>query len=152
MPVWAQMLLLKHQRSFVLAMAAAKDDLDAQAKALVEWQRFRRKLRLRIIRHLAQGDVIANDTVVYGEPLEGARLIDQPTGERIRVMRLIHLTHPVSPEDLYLREHNIHCSTIYRYRTIGLDDSDWLRQNEPRNRMDAIAYRHLLLERYTHVD
>lgn len=147
LPVWAQTLLLKHKRSFVLAMAEAKDDIDAQGRAIAQWQLFRRKLRLRVIRHLAQADVIANDTAVYGGSLDGARSLEAPTGEVIRVERLIHLTHPVSPEDLYLREHNIHCSSIFRYRCPGLDDGDWHTQNEPRDRLDAIGYRHLLLER-----
>ena len=150
MPVWAQTLLLKHRRSFVQAVAEAKDDVDAQGKAIAQWQAFRRSLRLRVIRHVAQGDVIANDTVVYGGALEGARLLEAPTGETVRALRLIHLTHPVSPEDLYLREHNIHCSSIFRYRCPGLDDGDWHTQNEPRERLDAMSYRHLLMERAHH--
>lgn len=147
MPIWSQTLFLKHQRSFIQAMNDAGDDLGDQAKAIAAWQLFRRKLRLRIIRHLAQGDVIPNDTVVYGGALDGARLLEAPTGEPIRVERLIHLTHPVSPEDLYLREYNIHCRSIYRYRCPGLDDGDWLAHNEPRDRLDSRSYRQLLLER-----
>ena len=152
-PPWANHKLLGYQARFIKLMEEAGDDRDRRRELIDELQSLRRSVRLRIIRATVQGDIIAHQTVVYGAnvlqvPLEGALPLSEPTGEAMTVKRLIHLTHPTSPEDLYLREKNITCETIYRYRCPGLDDAEWNLQNEPRVLIDAICYRELLEARW----
>jgi hypothetical protein len=152
-PPWANHKLLGYQARFINLMQEAGDDRDRRRELIDELQSLRRSVRLRIIRATVQGDIIAHQTVVYGAnvlqvPLEGALPLSEPTGEAMSVKRLIHLTHPTSPEDLYLREKNITCETIYRYRCPGLDDAEWNLQNEPRVLIDAIGYRELLEARW----
>ena len=89
--------------------------------------------RLQVIRdglvlaHAMQA--IEGKTLAYGAHIPGARLV-QLDGIPRRCNTLIHLTHPTSPEELFLREAQIECDRIYRYHVPGLDDAAWSHQNE----------------------
>jgi hypothetical protein len=146
-PAWAETRLLQHHRAFIQAMADADDDSQAQRRALENWQNARRQMRLNIIHEYAQGDVVHGNTYCYGGDLNGAHQLDTPTGEIIRCDRLIHYTHPVNPEDLWLREASVWCREIYRYHIPGLDDGPWQTQNEPLQQLYPDSYRELLVAR-----
>jgi len=147
LPQWAELKLLQRQRAFLAAVNDAGDNAVNTARALADWQAYRRRLRLSIVHDYAQGDVVHGNTYCYGGDLQGATRLNSPTGEAIRCDRLIHYTHPINPEDLALREANVWCAEIYRYYIPGLDDAPWMAQNSPRYALDAHAYRDLLLAR-----
>lgn len=145
-PQWAELRLLQRHRAFLAALAE-NEDLQTQRRALQDWQAYRRRLRLSIIHDYAQGDVVHGNTYCYGGDLDGATRLDTPTGEAIHCDRLIHYTHPVNPEDLYLREARVWCAEVYRYHIPTLDDGPWAAQNEPRQDITPESYRELLLAR-----
>lgn len=148
LPTWAHTRLLARQVAFIHEFGNTKNT-DRQADAIATWQDYRRRLRISLLEPIVQGDVVIGSTVIYSPPvaIEGARVLAQPTGETIRCDRLIHLSHPVNPEDLYLRERGISCKEIYRYRVLGLDDADWATQNEPLQAIAPDNYRQLLIAR-----
>lgn len=145
LPQWAELKLIDRHRAFIVALG--QDDVIDITAAHQEFKDYRRRLRLNVIHDYAQGDVVTGNTYCYGGQLEGATPLETPTGEIIRCDRLIHCTHPVSPEDLYLREANVWCSEIYRYYVPGLDDGEWIAQNEPLQAINPESYRELLLAR-----
>jgi hypothetical protein len=144
LPQWAELKLLDRHRAFIVAMAEDAAYIESLHQ---EFKDYRRRLRLNVIHDYAQGDVVTGNTYCYGGQLEGATTLETPTGEIIRCDRLIHYTHPVNPEDLYLREVNVWCNEICRYYVPGLDDGEWNAQNEPLQAITPESYRELLLAR-----
>lgn len=145
-PDWARLELMEHQAKFIDDYANAQTK-DQQLGAVQAWKDYRNKLRIDLITPIAQGHVIHGHTCCYGGTLEGAQTLTEITGEQIRCDRLIHLTHPVSPEDLLMRESRVWCSSIVRYRVPGLDDAAWVAQNEPLQDINPETYRELLFWR-----
>jgi hypothetical protein len=145
LPPWAENKLLQLHRAFLALANDAGDDIQAIRKAQCQWQHSRCRLRKAIIHDYAQADVVHGNTYCYGADLDGAHRLDQPTGEVIRCDRLIHYTHPVSPEDLALREARVWCVEVYRYHIPGLDDAQWQAQNEPLQPLTPDSYRELLV-------
>ncbi len=105
------------------------------------------KLRAEVLTPLVDLEITPGVTLVYGGFFLDALCQHAPDGRSYTVETLIHFTHPVSAEDLFLREHRVQCDRILRYRIPGLDDAEWMRQNEPRQTLDAQAWRALLLKR-----
>lgn len=146
----ANLKLLEGHQKFLAAVDAAGDDLKARQAALEAWAQYRRSLRLELVLPAAEADVVQGSTGCYGAELPGATTL-QNTGEIIRCDRVIHITHPVSPEDLHLRERNVWCKEIFRYHVPGLDDAAWNYQNEPLQTITPEGYRELLALRAARV-
>lgn len=139
---------LRYKSQFLEAMVLA-DGAESRAIAYSEFQDQCRLLRDRIVAEVAKTDCGEPPVLVYGARLSGATAIVPDTRPR-QCHTLIHATNPESPEDLYLRELNIRCDLIIRYRVAVLDDAVWARQNEPlRWPMDALALRELAYARLT---
>jgi len=126
---------------------AANGDLDAQDIAYRDMRTAKKALRSQFLTSLIEA-AAGPGTLVYGGWFANATCLERPDGQWRRVETLIHFTHPVSPEDLYLRECRVTCDRIIRYHIPGLDDAEWIRQNEPRQRLDAAKWRSLLLQRH----
>jgi hypothetical protein len=82
----------------------------------------------------------------YGE-FENAIVLDFPDGGYYQVDRLIHHTHPRSPEELYLREYRVEAREIFRFHIPGLDDTEWSAQERSRGSLDEFGLRTLLATR-----
>lgn len=139
--------LLQIEASFLEAWQDANGDQDVLRQAQANRQRLRRKLRLDFLDSIIRRSVVGGDTLIYGLEVNGAVCLEEADGNTHEVEVLIHATHPASPEDLYLRERQVQCDRILRWRIPGLDDGDWMRQNEPRETLDAKAWRRLLSDR-----
>jgi hypothetical protein len=126
---------------------AANGDRTAQQSAYRDRQSAIRQLRLQFLSSLVE-PAANGGTLIYGGWFPNAVSLDYPDGQWRQVETLIHFAHPISPEDLYLRECRVSCDRIIRYHIPGLDDAEWIRQNEPRQRLDAAKWRSLLLQRY----
>lgn len=88
-------------------------------------------------------------TLVYGARLPKATTISPDTRPR-QCHTLIHATNPENPEDLHLRELNIQCDRIIRYRVEEMDDAAWERQNQPlRWPLTPLDFRELAYARIT---
>ncbi|MDA0673807.1 MAG: hypothetical protein O3C67_08920, partial [Cyanobacteria bacterium] len=120
---------LGYKSQFLEAMVVA-DGAESRAIAYQEFQDQCRLLRDRIVAEAAKADCGEPPVLVYGARLPRATAIVPDTRPR-QCHTLIHATNPESPEDLYLRELNIRCDRIIRYRVAVLDDAAWARQNEP---------------------
>lgn len=128
--------------NFLEAWDAAKGNPDAQIEAYEQQKRERRELRLRAIAPFVQLDILPERTLVYGTgEFDFAECIPRYDGMPRQVHTLIHHTHPVLPEELWLREHKVTAERIIRYRIKGLDDAEWDRQNQPRGEIDVKTLR-----------
>lgn len=117
--------------------------------AYQDFQEGCRLLRNSIVAEAAKEDCDQPPTLVYGARLEGATAIVPDTRPR-QCHTLIHCSNPETPEDLHLRELNIRCDRIIRYRVEELDSAAWSRQNEPlRWPLDAEDFRGLAYARIT---
>ena len=102
--------------------------------------------RDRVVLSFVQID-IAPSSLVYGAVVPTVTCLTEPDGRAYAIEVLIHASHPASAEDLYLREKRVECDRILRYHCPSLDDAQWLKQNEPRETMDAIGWRKSLRDR-----
>ena len=104
-------------------------------------------LRMSLIRPIAVKDV-QGSTCVYGGSLEGATTIGREHRPK-ECDTLIHLTHPISPDDLLERESRPLAKRIVRYRILGLDDAAWERQNQSASwPLDPDAWDNLIFSRW----
>ncbi len=100
-----------------------------------------RQFRWNVIRSIVEMDKIQG-SIVFGGDFPDS--IDFPDGTHRNATVLIHASHPANAEELYLRESQTTCDRIIRYRVPGLDDSDWIRQDNQRDSLDSIGWRKLL--------
>lgn len=100
-----------------------------------------RQFRWGVIKSIVEMDKIA-DSIVFGGDFPDS--IDFPDGTHRHATVLIHASHPANAEELYLRESQTTCDRIIRYRVPGLDDADWIRQDNQRDTLDSIGWRKLL--------
>ncbi|NER78441.1 MAG: hypothetical protein F6K42_02470 [Leptolyngbya sp. SIO1D8] len=108
-------------------IGADAEQKQAAYNNFIEAQRLlRQEVVLRAIRLDAEPD-----TLVYGLNIPGVSFIRWPDGIHRRCKTLIHGTHPVTPEEEYLRELQVTCDRIIRYYVPGLDDAAWQRLNQP---------------------
>ncbi|MBD2019323.1 hypothetical protein H6F43_03885 [Leptolyngbya sp. FACHB-36] len=123
----------------------ASENREAERAARRSWQQAKEMLRRQVITPLITADATGS-TLIYGfgHHASSITVLDSPDGKRYQVDTLIHASHPVSPEDLYLRELRVEAGRIIRYRIPGLDDAAWMKQNEPRGPLDPQAWRSLL--------
>jgi len=147
----ARAITEKHERQ--LEMLALHSEPEAAFTDLIRSTvRARLELRSRIIEPWIEGDIKAGSTLVYGRrEFSGAECLLYPDGKLRDVEALIHDDHPVSPEDLFLREHRTNAKRIYRYRIERLDDQEWAFQNDLLNPLDAQGWRELLTQRLSYV-
>lgn len=127
---------------------AANGDAIAEKSAYLRVLRRKQELRFKLLRDRVALDATP-ESLIYGPSAANfpCECIPKPDGKARVVTSVIHLSHPTSPEDLYLRHQRIICDRIIRYHIPGLDDPEWIRQNEPRSQMDARAWRELLRDR-----
>lgn len=142
-----QLELLKIDTEYEMAFSNADGVWERIEKAREEHLAAKRHLRLDILAVFVSIDT-SGLTLIYGDRLfDSAVVLDNPDGRARTVDTLIHYTHPVSPEELYLREQRVSAKRIIRYQVPGLDDGDWMRQDEPQSDLDADAFRKIIRDR-----
>lgn len=142
-----QIALMQIENQFQIDWLESDGSEDLQRKARRTQQIAKRQLRDDIVLPYATGDLVISSSLVYGAMLPMVASLGYPDGRAFTVEALIHFSHPTSPEDLYLREKRVTAKRIYRYRIPGLDDAEWMRQNEPRGPLDAKGWRDLMRTR-----
>lgn len=125
----------------------ANGEWELQRLARAKQQQAKIKLRSQVIEQYAAMDVKPGNTLVYGGVLPGAVCLDVPDGQQRSVERLIHFSHPVNGDELWLRECRVQAERVIRYRVPGLDDAQWMMQDEGRSGLDAAGYREILKQR-----
>ncbi|MGL5060789.1 MAG: hypothetical protein ACRC62_12505 [Microcoleus sp.] len=100
-----------------------------------------RLFRWNVIKSILEMDMI-EDHIIYGGDFPQS--IPFPDGIHRSAIALIHASHPANAEELHLRESQVTCDRIIRYRVPGLDDADWIRQDNQRDSLDSIGWRKLL--------
>jgi hypothetical protein len=118
----------------------AGDDVNAQIDAAIAYGKAKAQMRWAIVTPLAE-------SIMAQSPSQLIYKSQYPDGRSYFVRSLIHLTHPASPEELWLREHRVTAKSIYRFHVVGLDDAEWDAQNEPRREWGDRVWRELLLGR-----
>jgi hypothetical protein len=112
--------------------------LSERSQVISDQEAIAKQFRMRVLKPLIEADMVG-DPIVFGTGFPDALL--RPDGLHRYGGVLIHASHPLNAEELYLRESQCTVSQIIRYRIPGLDDAEWIRQNEPRETMDTIAWR-----------
>ena len=138
---------LQIDAEFTQDWANAEGDRELERIARAKHIKAKAELREQIITPYVLEDCLEGDVLLYGGDILLAYCRSFPDGRAWTVDKLIHFSHPGSPEELYARERRVTAREIIRYRVPGLDDADWERQNEPREMLDAIGWRELLLNR-----
>lgn len=102
------------------------------------------QFRYRVIKPHIEADLPADrvEAVIFGGDFPTS--IESPDGMRRYCTMLVHASHPTSAEELYLREAQTVCQRIFRYRIPGVDDAEWIRQEEPREPLDVAGWRRLI--------
>jgi hypothetical protein len=118
-----------------------------QQLARRKYHQLKQVFRSEVLTPLVDMEISAGVTLIYGGFFFDALCQDAPDGRFYTVETLIHFSHPVSSEDLHLRERRVECDRIIRYRILGVDDAEWIRQNEPRRALNAEMWRELLVTR-----
>jgi hypothetical protein len=124
-----------------------------EIKAIIKYGISKVNLRNAIIQDLV-GDILRQrgqdgSVLIYGnlQGWAGAEILPYPDGRSRNVHSLIHFSHPASPEELWLREHRVRSTFIYRFHIPGLDDAEWAAQNEARQPFSDVVWRRVLGER-----
>jgi hypothetical protein len=121
---------------------------EQRRQAFLDYRRSVTDLRLHIIQPIAEQDIDDQTALIYGGlHIPGCVSIDRPDGRHYIVDLLVHYSHPVSPEELRLRERRVTCKKILRYYVPGLDDARWQQQNQQRQSLDADGWRTLIAHR-----
>ena len=136
--------LLAVEASFVRDWNAAEAERVLEQIAIDDRRIAKQQLRSRILLPHVLNDIDPASTIVYGDGIEVCPCLEVPDGKERSVEKLIHYAHPCSPEELKLRESRIIANEIIRYRVPGLDDAEWMRQNEP---IVQLNWRELVKER-----
>jgi hypothetical protein len=114
------------------------DGIKARSRVIADQEATAKQFRMRVLEGLIKADTLTG-AIVFGDGFSEA--LRRPDGLHRYGTVLIHASHPANAEELYLRESQCTVDRIIRYRVPGLDDAEWMRQDEPRETMDAIAWR-----------
>jgi hypothetical protein len=132
---------------FLADWETAQGDRAAENAAFKKRAIAKKMLRSRVLTPLVQMELSPESNLAYGGFFDRATCLDWPDGKARTAHTLIHFSHPSSPEELWLREQRVNCRLILRYQIPGLDDAEWIRQNEPRQDLDCSGWRSLLWKR-----
>lgn len=136
---------MKVDADFLAAIAQARTE-DDRLKSYQEQRNAYSQIRQEAVSRNIPADA-QGKTLIYGPHFVNGSTI-AADGIFRTCSTLIHATHPVSPEDEYLREAQVQCDRIVRYRVLGIDDGQWQLINQPLHwPMTAEDWRQMLLAR-----